>query len=47
MVMLRGIGIHISSVRLDKYYIYPGISKVFGDAWIYIIPKRNDPLRGS
>jgi len=47
MAMLRRIGIHVNSTRLDKYYSYPSISEIFDDARVYIIPKKNATLKGS
>jgi len=47
MGMLKGIDVCINSVRLDKYYSHPSISETFGDARVYIIPKKNATLKGS
>lgn len=46
--MARGIGINISSARLDKYYSSRSITEEFdNDTSIYIIPKKNATIRGS
>lgn len=41
------IEINLDSVRLDKYYSYPSYVDKFGEAKVYIIPKKNATLRGS
>ena len=38
--------VHINSVRLDKYYSHSSISETFGDAQVYVIPKKNGTLKG-
>lgn len=45
--MRRECGIKLDSVRLDRYYSFPSYVDRFGDAKVYIIPRRNATLRGS
>jgi len=41
------IEIRLNSIRLDRYYSYPSYVDKFGDAKVYIIPRKNATLRGS
>jgi transposase len=47
MLMLKGTGVKIRSARLDRYYSYRSTLDAFGDAKVYLIPKKNVTLRGS
>jgi len=47
MEMCRDGGVNVESVRLDKYYSFPSYVDRFGDAKVYIIPRKNATLRGS
>lgn len=47
MEMLKGIDIEIDSVRLDKYYSFPSYVDKFGEAKVYVIPRKNATLKGS
>jgi len=47
MEMLNKVDIEIESVRLDKYYSLPSYVDRFGEAKVYIIPRKNATLRGS
>lgn len=44
MQMLRNIDVKIRSVRLDRYYSCPVYVNQFGDARVYIIPKKRVKL---
>jgi len=39
--------IKINSIRLDKYYSFPSYADRFGEAKVYLIPRKNATLRGS
>jgi len=47
MKMLETMDTNLKSVRLDRFYSYPSCVDQFGDAKVYLIPKRNATLRGS
>lgn len=47
MKMLEKIDIEIGSIRLDRYYSFPSYVDRFGEAKVYVIPRRNSTLRGS
>jgi len=48
MNMLSTIDVTLSSVTLDRYYYStPGYVDVFGDARVFVIPKKNATLNGS
>ena len=47
MRMLEKIDIEIGSIRLDRYYSFPSYVDRFGEAKVYVIPRRNSTLRGS
>ncbi len=47
MNMLSTIDVTLSSVTLDRYYSTPGYVDVFGDAKVFVIPKKNATLNGS
>ena len=47
MEMLEQIDIDIRSVRLDRYYSFSSYVVRFGDAKVYIIPRKNATIRGS
>lgn len=44
MQMLRDIDVKLKSVRLDRYYSCPAYVNQFGDATVYIIPKKKVKL---
>lgn len=41
------LDIELESVRLDRYYSFPSYVDRFGDAKVYIMPRKNATLRGS
>lgn len=45
--MLKDSDTEINSVRLDKYYSLPSYVDRFGNAKVYVIPRKNATLRGS
>jgi len=45
--MLKDIDTKIDSMRLDKYYSLPSYVDRFGDAKVYVIPRKNATPRGS
>ena len=48
MEMLSTIDVPVDTVRLDRYYSYPGYADVFGDRTkVFVIPKVNSTLNGS
>jgi len=47
MKMLEKIDIEIGSIRLDRYYSFPSYVDRFGEAKVYVIPRKNSTLRGS
>lgn len=47
MKMLENTDADIKSVRLDKYYSFPSYVDRFGDAKVYVIPRKNATLKGS
>jgi len=47
MDMLARTGVTIGSMRLDRYYSFPCYVDRFGEARVYIIPRKNSTLRGS
>jgi len=48
MVMLSSIDVTIDTVRLDRYYSYPGYADAFDDATkFFLIPRKNSTLNGS
>ncbi|MGC8620259.1 MAG: ISNCY-like element ISFac3 family transposase, partial [Thermoplasmata archaeon] len=49
MKMLETVNpdIEIETIRLDRYYSSPGYVDKFGEAMVYIIPKKNATLNGS
>lgn len=47
MERLKHIDVNIESVRLDKYYSFPSYVDRFGEAKVYVIPRKNATLRGS
>jgi len=48
MRMLSTIDVEIDTVRLDRYYSYPGYADAFDEATkIFVIPKSNSTLNGS
>ncbi len=47
MEMIKKIDVRIESMRLDKYYSFSSYVDRFGDAKVYIIPRKNATLRGS
>lgn len=47
MEMLKDIDTKIASIRLDKYYSFSSYVDRFGEAKVYVIPRKNATLRGS
>jgi len=47
MKFLSTTGIKLDSVGLDRHYSYPSYVDLFGDAKVYVIPKKNSSLKGS
>lgn len=47
MKMLSTIDVTLSSVRLDKYYSSSSYVDSFGDAKVFVIPKKNATVKGS
>jgi len=47
MEMLKNIDVTIESIRLDKYYSLPSYVDRFGEAKVYVIPRKNATLNGS
>lgn len=45
--MLGDTKINLKSIRLDRYYSFPSDVDKFGEAKVYIIPRKNSTLRGS
>lgn len=45
--MLDGIGVHLKSVSLDRYYSLPSYVDAFGETKVYIIPRKDATLKGS
>lgn len=47
MEMIEKIDIKIDSIRLDKYYSFTSYVDKFGEAKVYVIPRKNATVRGS
>jgi len=47
MAMLKDSYVHLTSIRLDKYYSCPSYVDRFGCAKVFVIPRKNATLRGS
>ena len=47
MGMLEYIDVEVKSVRFDRYYSFPSYVDRFGEARVYVIPRKNATLRGS
>ena len=47
MIMREKTGISIRSVRLDRYYSFSSYVERFGDAKVYVFPRKNATLKGS
>jgi transposase len=47
MAMLSTIDVAVDTVRLDRYYSYPGYADMLGHARVFVIPKSNSTLNGS
>ena len=47
MEMLECIDVEVKSVRLDRYYSFPSYVDRFGEAKVYVIPRKNATLHGS
>ncbi|RZB30858.1 MAG: hypothetical protein AEth_00812 [Candidatus Argoarchaeum ethanivorans] len=47
MEMLECIDVEVKRVRLDRYYSFPSYVDRFGDAKVYVIPRKNATLHGS
>ncbi|MCZ7355591.1 MAG: hypothetical protein O8C66_07395 [Candidatus Methanoperedens sp.] len=45
--MLKHIDVRIDRVRLDKNYSLPSYVDRFGNARVYVIPRKNATLRGN
>ncbi|MCZ7357218.1 MAG: ISNCY family transposase [Candidatus Methanoperedens sp.] len=45
--MIKKIDVKIDSMRLDKYYSFSSYVDKFGDAKVYVIPRKNATVRGS
>jgi transposase len=46
-LMLKGVGIHLNSISLDRYYSHPLDVDSFGKTKVYIIPRKDAILKGS
>lgn len=47
MEMQERTGVNLASVRLDRYYSFSSYADRFGDAKVYVIPRKNAALNGS
>ena len=47
MDLLAIMGIHMDSIRLDRYYSSPSYVDKLGDTKVFVIPKKNATLNGS
>ncbi len=47
MEMIKKMDVKINSIRLDKYYSFSSYVDKFGDAKVYVIPRKNATVRGS
>ena len=47
LFLLKNIDVTLESVRLDKYYSCSTYVSRFGNAKVYVIPKKNATLKGS
>ena len=47
MKMLKTINVSLKDMRLDRYYSFPSYVDQFGDAKVYVIPRKNATVRGS
>ncbi len=47
MEMIKKIDVQIDSIRLDKYYSFSSYVDKFGEAKVYVIPRKNATVRGS
>lgn len=47
MEMIKKIDVQIDSIRLDKYYSFSSYIDKFGEAKVYVIPRKNATVRGS
>ncbi len=47
MEMIKKIDVKINSIRLDKYYSFSSYVDKFGEAKVYVIPRKNATVRGS
>ncbi len=47
MKMLSVLDVTLDSARLDRYYSTPGYVDEFGDAKVFVIPKKNATMNGS
>lgn len=47
MEMIKKIDVKIDSIRLDKYYSFSSYVDKFGEAKVYVIPRKNATVRGS
>ncbi|CAG1005742.1 MAG: ISNCY family transposase [Candidatus Methanoperedens sp.] len=47
MEMIKMIDVKIDSIRLDKYYSFTSYVDKFGEAKVYVIPRKNATVRGS
>ncbi|MCX8174570.1 MAG: hypothetical protein N3F63_08225 [Thermoplasmata archaeon] len=44
---LESVDVEVTGIRLDKYYSSPSYVERFGDAKVYVIPKKNATARGG
>ncbi len=47
MKMLQKLDVELETVRLDRYYSFPSVVDEFGDAKVYVIPRKNSTPKGS
>ena len=47
MEITKKIDVKINSIRLDKYYSFSSYVDKFGEAKVYVIPRKNATVRGS
>lgn len=47
MEMLNTMDIKLESIRLDRYYSFPSYVDRFRETRVYVIPRKNETLRGS
>ena len=47
MKMLKRLDVNVESMRLDRYYSFPSYVDRFGEARVYVIPRKNATVKGS